>query len=123
MKYFFVNLISKKSIVCFFFYAAGVGQLVAQSLPNVSQERLPTVKTPSSPVAASFNVYDEIPVSKYTGIPDISIPLYTIDLGSLQMPISLNYHPAGVRVEAEASWVGLGWSLNVGERLVVKSKD
>lgn len=114
MKYFFVNLISKKSIVCFFFYAVGVGQLVAQSLPNVSQERLPTVKTPSSPVAASFNVYDEIPVSKYTGIPDISIPLYTIDLGSLQMPISLNYHPAGVRVEAEASWVGLGWSLNVG---------
>lgn len=102
MKHFFVNLISKKSIIFLFLYV-GMGQLVAQN-------NLPTVKTPVSPVAASFNVYGEIPVSKYTGIPDISIPLYTIDLGSLQIPISLSYHPAGVRVEAEASWVGLGWT-------------
>ena len=84
-----------------------MGQLVAQN-------NLPTVKTPVSPVAASFNVYGEIPVSKYPGIPDISIPLYTIYLGSLQIPISLSYHPAGVRVEAEASWVGLGWTLMAG---------
>lgn len=107
MKQTFVNLFSKKGIFCLFF-CMSIGQLSAQG------GYLPTVKTPASPVAASFNVYGEIPVSKYTGIPDISIPLYTIDLGGLQIPISLSYHPAGVRVEAEASWVGLGWTLTAG---------
>lgn len=102
MKQIFVNLFSKKGILCLFF-SMSVGQLVAQENLLASQERLPTVKTPTSPVAASFNIYGEIPVSKYTGIPDISIPLYTIDLGNFQIPISLSYHPAGVRVEAEAS--------------------
>ncbi|WP_455586782.1 hypothetical protein [Bacteroides sp.] len=72
MKQFFVNLISKKSSIILFF-CVGIGQLFAQ-------EKLPTVKTPVSPVAASFNVYGEIPVYLDTGIPDISIPLYTIDL-------------------------------------------
>lgn len=100
--YYFI----KKTLVCLFFYV-GIGPLSAQ-------DYLPTVKTPASPVAASFNVYGEIPVSKYTGIPDISIPLYTIDLNTFQIPISLNYHPAGVKVEAEASWVGLGWTLMAG---------
>lgn len=108
MKQYFVNCLFKKTIASLFFFAGvGIDPLSAQGY-------LPTVKTPASPIAASFNVYGEIPVSKYTGIPDISIPLYTIDLNSLQIPISLSYHPAGVRVEAEASWVGLGWTLNAG---------
>ncbi len=113
MKHIFVNLSFKKGIICLFF-CMSVGQFTAQENLQFSQERLPTVKTPVSPVATSFNVYGEIPVSKYTGIPDISIPLYSIKLGDFQIPISLSYHPAGVRVEAEASWVGLGWTLTAG---------
>ena len=49
MKHFFVNLISKKSIIFLFLYV-GMGQLVAQN-------NLPTVKTPVSPVAASFMTF------------------------------------------------------------------
>jgi YD repeat-containing protein len=69
---------------------------------------------PPSPNAASLGKYGEIPVSNYTGIPNINIPIYEIKIGDLTLPISLNYHAGGVKVEEIASWVGLGWSLNAG---------
>ncbi|WP_375560561.1 hypothetical protein ACE193_23165 [Bernardetia sp. OM2101] len=69
---------------------------------------------PPSPNTASLGKYGEVPVGLYTGIPQISIPLTSIQDGSLSLPISLSYHAGGVRVEEIASWVGLGWSLNAG---------
>ncbi|WP_338767569.1 hypothetical protein WAF17_06070 [Bernardetia sp. ABR2-2B] len=69
---------------------------------------------PPSPNTASLGKYGEVPVGLYTGIPQISIPLTTVQSGSLSMPISLSYHAGGIRVEEIASWVGLGWSLNAG---------
>ena len=69
---------------------------------------------PPSPNAAGLGKYAEIPVSYSTGIPQISIPFYTIETGNISLPISLSYHSSGVKVEEEASWVGLGWSLNAG---------
>jgi hypothetical protein len=81
-----------------------------------SPNTMPTISNPIplAPNAASFAKYGEIPVGLYTGIPSISVPIYTIQSGSLQLPISLSYHAAGVRVEEISSWVGLGWSLNAG---------
>jgi hypothetical protein len=69
---------------------------------------------PPSPDAAGLGKYAEIPVSYSTGVPEISIPLFNIQTGSINLPISLSYHSSGVKVEEEASWVGLGWSLNAG---------
>src|SRR4051812_5554430 len=69
---------------------------------------------PPSPNAASLLKYAQIPVSKYTGVPDISIPLYTVKSGSLSLPISVSYHASGIKTSEEASWVGLGWALNCG---------
>jgi YD repeat-containing protein len=69
---------------------------------------------PPSPTTAALLKYAEIPVSKYTGVPDISIPIYTVKSGALTLPISLSYHASGIKVADEASWVGLGWSLNCG---------
>lgn len=68
----------------------------------------------ASPNAASLGVYADIPVSLYTGIPSINIPIYTIKLNSFELPISIAYHASGIKVAQEASWVGLGWSLNAG---------
>ncbi|MCD6067050.1 MAG: hypothetical protein K0S33_1876 [Bacteroidetes bacterium] len=73
----------------------------------------PSVLSPS-PNASGLGRYAEFPVSLYTGIPGISLPIYTISAGELSVPISLSYHAKGVRVEDQASWVGLGWSLNAG---------
>jgi YD repeat-containing protein len=69
---------------------------------------------PASPTVTELGKYGMIPVSHYTGVPDISIPIYTLECGSLQLPITLTYHASGIKVDDIASWVGLGWSLNAG---------
>lgn len=80
---------------------------------------------PMTPNAAEFAKYGDYPVSYYTGTPSTSIPLYEIDLDGFKLPINLNYHASGIRVDQEATWVGLGWSLDVGSRIsrTVKSAD
>lgn len=74
---------------------------------------IPTI-IPPTPTAAALEKYGQVPVSTYTGVPNISIPLYDIKVRDLSIPISLNYHAGGFRVSEEASWVGLGWSLLAG---------
>lgn len=69
---------------------------------------------PPSPDATSIGKFGDIPVGTYTGIPNISVPLYTINVRDITLPISLSYHASGIRVEEEASWVGLGWALSAG---------
>lgn len=77
----------------------------SQDIPRVS---------PPSPTASSLAQYSNVPVSNYTGVPNISIPLYNVKSGEIEMPISLSYHSSGIKVSQEASSVGLGWALNAG---------
>lgn len=64
-----------------------------------------------SPTAAQFLRYDELPVSEYTGVPSITIPLYNIEVDNIKVPLTLSYHAGGLKVTQEASWVGLGWDI------------
>jgi hypothetical protein len=81
--------------------------LLSQSL------QLPTI-IPPSPTAQNFMRYGEIPVNYCTGVPNIEIPLYTVETRKLKLPISISYHASGIKVEDIASEVGLGWVLNCG---------
>ena len=78
-----------------------------------------------SPEAASMAINIDYPVSLYTGIPNIGIPLYTIDIDGFKLPITLSYHASGIRADQEASCVGLGWTLDIGARIcrVIKNVD
>lgn len=67
-----------------------------------------------SPEAASFVNLNFMPLDEYTGKANIQIPLYSIDLDGLEIPISLSYDTGGVKVNATSSNVGLNWSLNAG---------
>lgn len=68
----------------------------------------------SSPTATSLGKYADIPVGYHTGIPQISIPIYTVKEGPLSLSIDLSYHASGLKVLETASWVGAGWALNAG---------
>lgn len=79
-----------------------------------------------SPNAASLGIYGEVPVSYFTGIPNIGIPLYTLEGPGVKFPLSLNYYAGGIRPDIHPSWVGLNWSLNFGgviTRVVNKYPD
>jgi YD repeat-containing protein len=69
---------------------------------------------PPGPIASSFKLYGDIPVSLNTGVPDITIPLYTIKVGDFELPIELKYHIKSVKPSGCKSNVALGWSLHYG---------
>jgi YD repeat-containing protein len=76
---------------------------------------LPTI-LPPSPTVAALMKFEEVPVSNYTGVPDISIPLFNTSTLSkdINLDISLKYHISGIAANEVASDVGLGWSLFAG---------
>ncbi len=98
----------KKHIIYFVFLLTGVGY--SQDLPTYA---------PVSPNAASLGKFGTFPVNTNLGTTDISIPLYTIKQGDIELPITLRYNAtSGIRVNEEASWVGLGWTLEAGGAIV-----
>jgi YD repeat-containing protein len=72
------------------------------------------ITVPPAPNASALGKFGDIPVGYYTGTPSIHIPLYTLPAKSIAVPISLDYHASGVKVDDVASWVGLGWALSAG---------
>ena len=68
----------------------------------------------ASPTEWSFHKYIEQPIGLYRGAISVDIPLFTLEDGEVQIPIALRYNTSGIKVSEEASWVGLGWNLNVG---------
>lgn len=76
-----------------------------------AQEPLPSMP---SPTASNLGLYGEIPVSEYTGTPNISIPLYEFKTKSFTIPVTLSYHPSGIRPELHPGPTGLGWTLLTG---------
>jgi hypothetical protein len=69
---------------------------------------------PLSPNAGSFQKFGDYQVNLATGVPSIAIPLFTVQNGNLSMPITLSCHTAGFKMSEQASWVGWGWSLDMG---------
>ena len=69
---------------------------------------------PNAPEAAAFEPVDATDmVNLVTGDLSYVLPLLNVPSPEGGYPIALSYH-AGIAMEQEASWVGLGWSLNPG---------
>lgn len=65
------------------------------------------------PSAVSMMKYIDYPVSYRTGIPDITIPLYTVRSGNLELPVDLSFHLDDfTRVNQMAGAAGAGWALS-----------
>ncbi|KAF2519349.1 hypothetical protein E0W68_03095 [Flavobacterium salilacus subsp. salilacus] len=79
---------------------------------------------PKSPEAYLFEKYGSMPIANYSGKPNVNIPLYTINYGDINIPLSLSYTSNGIRVDEEASQVGLGWYFGTGMiSQIVNGKD
>ena len=69
---------------------------------------------PGSPEAAGFEPVDATDmVNLVTGNLSYVLPLLNIPSPEGDYPIALSYH-AGIAMDQEASWVGLGWNINPG---------
>jgi len=70
----------------------------------------------SAPTSNNLMKFEEVPVSYYTGIPDISIPLVSIPTtnSKVSVGVQLKYHPLSAKPDDRASETGLGWSLIAG---------
>jgi hypothetical protein len=103
MRLFFRKLILSSATT--FLTVIGFAQIKDQAVNNL---------IPPSPNAAALGKYADIPVSLYTGVPNINIPIHEVVVGDLKLPISISYHASGIKVDDIASSAGLGWALNAG---------
>jgi YD repeat-containing protein len=94
------------------------GKSLAQSTPgqDLVNKMMPK-PVPTSPNVASLGKYGDYQVAYFSGLPDISIPIFEVQSGSLKVPITLSYHASGNKQTDVASWVGLGWSLSTGGQI------
>ncbi len=72
---------------------------------------------PPSPNTSALSAYGNYRVSDFTGVPDITIPIYVVKSRNFSIPITLYYHASGIKVTDVSSWIGLGWALNVGGQI------
>ncbi len=67
-----------------------------------------------SPETASLGRFGAYPISYYTGTPDISIPLYQLNVHNLEIPIALQYDASGFIPNKDSGKVGHDWVLMAG---------
>lgn len=79
----------------------------------IGQNRvLPEVIKPS-PQSSEMTKFIDYPMDLSSGLASTSIPVYSVNSGSLTVPISISYHASGFKPnEDETGVIGLGWNLN-----------
>lgn len=82
-------------------------------LSVISRAQIKTFDIPT-PNAAELGRYGDVPVSYYTGKADINIPLYSLTVKDVTLPVTLNYNASGVLVNSLPGWLGDNWSLSAG---------
>ena len=87
---------------------------IATGQENPPPSSFTTELLPNNPDVANLGKFGDIPINQYNGTANITVPIYNLNFDGLSIPISANYNTSGVPVAQEASWIGLGWSLNEG---------
>ncbi len=79
-----------------------------------------------SPNAAEIGRYGKVPVSYFTGLPQIEIPLIPLKTKEGDWPLKMSYRADGHKPDIQPGWTGLGWTLLSGgciNRIVNGYKD
>lgn len=79
--------------------------------------------TPPSPEAYALTKYGDLQPDEFNGMVNYSLPLYTYKAGKVEVPITLNYTGAGVKVNDVPTWVGINMRLQAGGVITRTVKD
>lgn len=111
MKYSALRVIRQSKTARFFAAFIAINLITQLCFPTVSWALT------SGPAQEEFSSFEPASTSDmvdiYSGDFTYNIPLLTVPGPNGGYPINLSYH-SGATMDQEASWVGLGWSLNVG---------
>ena len=69
---------------------------------------------PKNPQSSPLGSFGSVPVNYYTGLPEISIPLFSLKGRELEVPVGLNYDASGIRTDEFSGPVGIKWNLDAG---------
>lgn len=69
---------------------------------------------PNAPSTSKLEKVLSPEINEFKGTADITIPIYTINVDEVSIPIYLTYDTSGIKVEEESGWVGQSWSLITG---------
>ena len=108
-------MIKQNIIMRLFFRFLTVFVLKFLFLTNLSfaqqQNVIPYMQSPNAAGLGSFGNFD---VSYFTGLPNISVPVFSLKEGDISVNCELKYLGGGVKPSAHPGWVGQNWSLGVG---------
>ncbi len=76
-----------------------------------------------SPTVANLGLFKEMPVSLFTGLPSVEIPLLMAEQGDLSVPVKLSYHASGFRPDIKPGIIAPNWALSAGGVIQRKVKD
>jgi Family of unknown function (DUF5977) len=99
------RLFIKSTLLALFLISTG--QLCLAQQQNV----IPYIQSPDAATLGSFGDFD---VSAFTGIPNISVPVFSLQEGDIPVNCELRYLGGGVKPSAHPGWVGQNWELSVG---------
>ncbi len=106
-----ITRLRKSAVVKGFSLLLAITLLTEMFVPTMA---LALTAGPSQPEVQSFEpVQTTEMVDLFTGDFNYNIPLFELPGPNGGYPFNLAYH-AGVGMDQEASWVGLGWNINVG---------
>lgn len=89
-----------------------LSMMVLSLLPQLIYGQGANQIVPTTPEAVALIKLTEYPVSMTTGVPDINIPLFEVEVSNLALPLSLQYHAGGFKINEQSTRVGLGWTLS-----------
>ncbi|MEO6682207.1 MAG: hypothetical protein ABIN48_05220, partial [Ginsengibacter sp.] len=79
-----------------------------------------------TPGVATLGLFNEMPVSLFTGLPKVEVPLYIVKQGDLTVPLGLNYHASGFRPDLKPGIIAPNWAFTAGgviQRIVKDRPD
>jgi YD repeat-containing protein len=108
----------KNITLCLILVTFSIGITQAQdptpANPGVTNASFGKIGKPGNTTESRQKGTDIVHVNLYTGIGNVSIPIYDYTVDGLDLGISLNYNTKGIKVDQVATSVGLGWDLSVG---------